>query len=161
MDDAIEKEYALVRRDDLSMMPALRDGETDRLLYDGMCGLCHRAVMFILRHDVSEMAFNFMPLQSDRLDTILPEGMDREELPDSMVIVTQRGEVLMKSDAALYIGERMGGIWRILGLLGKRVPAGLRDNIYDLIARIRHRLFAKPQDLCPVPPMRVRGRFEM
>ncbi len=160
VDEAVEREYALVKRGDLSLMPALRDGETDRLLYDGMCGLCHRAVKFILRHDVSETAFTFMPLQSERLDEVLPGDLTREHLPDSMVVVTERGEVLMKSDAALYIGERMGGIWRILGILGRRVPGVVRNGVYDLIARIRHRLFAQPEALCPVPPRRVRGRLE-
>lgn len=155
-----DKEYALVRRQDLALMPPLRQGQTDRLLYDGMCGLCHRAVKFILRNDVSEGAFRFMPLQSERVEEVLPGKLRPEMLPDSMVVVTQQGEVLMKSDAALYIGERMGGIWRILGLLGKRVPRGLRDSVYDLIASIRHRLFAKPDDMCPVQPERVRGFFE-
>ena len=158
--DEMEREYALVPRGDLALMPPLRAGETDRLLYDGMCGLCHRAVKFILRHDVTERAFRFMPLQSESVDEVLPDGYQRAQLPDSMVVVTERGEVLMKSDAALYIGARMGGIWRVLSLLGRRVPQGTRDLVYDLVARVRHKLFAKPDDLCPVPPARVRDYFD-
>lgn len=156
----MEPEYPLARRDDLALLPPLYPGRTDRLLYDGMCGLCHRAVEFVLRHDTSGTAFRFMPLQSERLAEELPAGYAPSALPDSMIVVTERHEVLMRSDAALYIGKRMGGIWRVLAHLGERVPRPARDAVYDLIAAIRHRLFARPEQACPVAPPHIRARFD-
>ena len=160
MSDEIEAEYALVRRDDIALMPPLHPGTTDRLLYDGLCGLCHNAVKFIFRHDTSRQAFRFTPLQSELVDQLLPTHVPRERLPDSMVVITTRGEVLLKSDAALYIAQRMGGVWRALGILGSLVPRSVRDAVYDSIAAIRHRLFQKPDDVCPIAPPHVRAQFD-
>ena len=157
-----EDDFDLRPRHDLALAPALRAGETDRLLYDGECGLCHKAVGFVLRHDVSQKAFRFTPLQSElAAESLKPSGVDFNALPDSVVVITARGEVFAKSDAALYIGERMGGIWRILARAAYAVPRAVRDEVYDFIARIRYRLFAKPAGLCPVPPPRARAMFEI
>jgi hypothetical protein len=35
----------------------------------------------------------------------------------------------------------------------------LGDAAYDLVARLRHRLFALPPDACPVTPPHLRARF--
>lgn len=137
-----------------------RAQETDRLFYDGGCGLCHRAVNFTLKYDKTGHAFRYTPLESELLDQALPEGYSREQLPDSVVVLTQRGELLMKSDAALYLGMKMGGIWRALAHVGYAVPRGLRDSIYDWVASIRHRLFAKPKEACPLLPPELRSRFD-
>lgn len=138
-----------------------RASSTDRLLYDGDCGLCHRAVTFVLEQDASESAFVFTPLRSERARAALPDPKLHTMLPDSIVVVTERGEVLTKSSAALYIGLRLGGLWRGLATLGRLVPRDLRDLAYDLIAAVRHRVFAKPQDVCPMLPPEMRSRFEM
>ncbi|MEC9398364.1 MAG: DCC1-like thiol-disulfide oxidoreductase family protein [Myxococcota bacterium] len=158
--DEIAKEFALVKRQDLGFMPPLHPGTTDRLLYDGHCGLCHRAVKFVLRHDMSETAFRFTPLQSEQVDAMLPSTTPKETLPDSMVVITSRNEVYTRSDAALYIGKRLGGVWRILATLAEGVPRQVRDTIYDLIAMVRHKLFEKPEEACPIAPPQIRGRFD-
>jgi predicted DCC family thiol-disulfide oxidoreductase YuxK len=61
----------------------------------------------------------------------------------------------------LYVLKRLGGIWRLLGILAGVVPTTLRDYFYDLIAGVRHRLFAKPVESCPVIPKHLRGRFDL
>jgi len=40
------------------------------------------------------------------------------------------------------------------------VPQGMRDLGYNGIARVRHRLFRRPTDACPVTPPELRARFE-
>lgn len=157
---SIEQEYALARRVDLALIAPLHPGTTDRLVYDGMCGLCHNAVKFVLRHDASQSAFRFTPLQSELIDAELPPGRRREDLPDSMLVFTARGELLTKSDAALYIGQRLGGMWRLLAMLGRVVPRGVRDTLYDYVAAVRHRLFPKPEEACPIAPPHIRARFD-
>jgi hypothetical protein len=37
----------------------------------------------------------------------------------------------------------------------------LLDTGYDGIARIRHRIFAKPPDACPILPAPLRDRFDL
>lgn len=141
-------------------MAPYRPTQTDRLLYDGGCGLCHHAVKFALEHDASGSAFVFTPLESERVDALLPGEVTSGDLPDSVVIVTQQGELLTKSSAALYMGMRLGGTWRLLATLGYLVPRPIRDGVYDFIASVRHRLFAKPQDACPLLPPEHRAKFE-
>jgi len=41
------------------------------------------------------------------------------------------------------------------------VPRFLRDGVYDGIARVRHKLFAKPSEACPLMPEELRRRFLM
>ena len=138
----------------------MRAGQTDRLLYDGQCGLCHHAVRFVLKYDYSKIAFRFAPLQSDVARKELPPPWTPEKLPDSLVVITAQQQVLLKSDAALYIAARLGGIWRQLANLGLRVPRVLRDEVYDAIARVRHSFFEKPVEACPVAAPEVRRRFD-
>ena len=70
---------------------------TETLFYDGHCGLCHGAVKFVLRHD-REAVFRFAPLQGSQF-----ESMSQ----DTMVVRTADGQVLMKSDAWIYILRRL------------------------------------------------------
>lgn len=153
------QDQALARPKPIMLKP-YRPDDTDRLFYDGGCGLCHKAVNFTLKYDPTGHAFRYTPLESELLDELLPPEHPRESLPDSVVVLTQRGEVLMKSDAALYLGMKMGGIWRALAHVGYAVPRGLRDVIYDMVARIRHRLFEKPKEACPLLPPELRSRFD-
>ncbi len=48
------------------------------------------------------------------------------------------GAVLLRSDAFLEMAAALGGVWKIC-LLGRLVPRFLRDGIYRLIVRNRHR----------------------
>jgi predicted DCC family thiol-disulfide oxidoreductase YuxK len=132
----------------------------DRLVYDGGCGLCHKAVNFTIAHDARGELFRFTPLESELVDTLLPTGVTRESLPDSMLVLTHDGRLLMRSDAALHIGKRVGGLWGALARIGSIVPRFLRDAVYDGVASIRHKLFAKPSDACPVLPPELRKRFD-
>ena len=81
-------------------------------------------------------------------------------MPDSLVVRTDDGRLLTRSAAVLHMLERLGGFWRVLAALAVPFPRPWLDRTYDAIARIRHRLFAKPQDACPVAPREIRARFD-
>jgi predicted DCC family thiol-disulfide oxidoreductase YuxK len=129
------------------------------LFYDGHCALCHRAVKFVLRHDRSGQAFRFAPLQGEMFQAKVAEGR-RAGLPDSVVVLTRDGELLVRSAAFLHIFRRLGGGWRVLAALLSLIPRGLRDIVYDFVARIRYRVFGKREDLCPIVPAELRARFD-
>jgi predicted DCC family thiol-disulfide oxidoreductase YuxK len=129
------------------------------LFYDGHCGLCHRAVTFVLRHDRSERAFRFAPLQGETFLARVAEER-RAGLPDSVVVLTRGGELLVRSAAFLHIFRRLGGGWRVLAAVLSVVPRGLPDFVYDFVARIRYRVFGKREDLCPIVPAELRERFD-
>jgi predicted DCC family thiol-disulfide oxidoreductase YuxK len=129
------------------------------LFYDGHCGLCHRAVKFVWRHDRDGRAFRFAPLQGETFQARVAEER-RAGLPDSVVVLTRDGELLVRSDAFLHIFRRLGGGWRVLAAVLSVVPRGIRDLAYDFIARIRYRVFGKRDDLCPIVPAELRARFD-
>ena len=132
---------------------------TEHIFYDGFCGLCHRAVRLVLAEDPSGTSFRMAALQSDTFERAVP-AEKRAALPDTVIVQRQDGMLLLKSAALLYILVRLGGYWRALGTLLGLLPIALLDVAYDFIARIRHKIFAKPKEACPIVPPHLRQRFD-
>lgn len=131
----------------------------ERLFYDGHCGLCHRSVLFVLHHDPAGRTFRFAPLGGPTFLSTLSEA-ERTGLPDSIVVQAADGRLLLRSRAAAHVLRRLGGGWQVLGSLVLVVPRPVADFVYDFVARIRHRLFDRPVDACPLVPADLRGRFD-
>jgi predicted DCC family thiol-disulfide oxidoreductase YuxK len=125
------------------------------LLFDGVCNLCNGAIQFIIPRD-PEGTIRFAPLQST-LGTRIQEqaGLSTEDL--ETVVLVEDGVAYTKSDAAIRVGERLGGIYRLLSL-GRLVPRGLRDRIYDFVADNRYDWFGR-KDQCMIPDEDVSDRF--
>ncbi len=121
----------------------------DRIFYDGDCGLCHGAVRFVSKRQPSGCVFRFAPLDGKTFQETVPEG-DREDLPDSIVVQTSNGEILVRSAAAVFIMKRLGAFWRGLGWVSSLVPRRLADGLYDIVARHRLRFFPRPSSSCPI-----------
>ena len=130
------------------------------LFYDGHCGLCHRCVKIALSEDRDGIAFRFGPLGGAAFLREVDEAT-RKTLPDSLVLVTRDGRVLVRSAAVLGMGQRLGGYWRLLAGAAWLVPAPVRDFCYDLLARLRHRLFPGTATACPLLPRDLQERFDM
>jgi predicted DCC family thiol-disulfide oxidoreductase YuxK len=131
----------------------------ETVFYDGGCGLCHRAVRFALWADRDGSRFRFAPLGGRTFRAAVPED-ERDRLPDSLVLETRGGALLTRSAAVLHMLDRLGGGFRVLAVLGRLAPPPAADALYDLVARVRFRLFARPPDWCPVVPARLRSRFD-
>jgi predicted DCC family thiol-disulfide oxidoreductase YuxK len=132
---------------------------TERLFYDGACGLCQRGVRFVLAEDPTGTRFRFAPLGGETFEREIPADV-RATLPDSVVIQRADGALLVRSDAALHVLERLGGLWRVFGTTLRVVPRPVRDFAYDLLARVRLRLFAAPKSACPLGPPAITRRFD-
>jgi len=122
------------------------------LLYDGVCGLCNRAVQFALRHDRRDR-LRFAALQSRLAKEVLARhGLDENPL-ESLVLVVDAGtaeeSALVRSEAALRLLSELGGVWRWMASLGRLVPLGLRDRCYQAVADVRYRVFGRYES-CPV-----------
>ena len=129
----------------------------DIVLYDGMCGLCSRAVRFIARHD-GRGQFRFAALQSGVGQALLSGATDLPaRLPDSVILVEADGAVRVESEAALRIAANLDGPVRHLARL-RVVPRPVRDAVYRLVARTRYRIFGR-HDVCEIPPPWLRERF--
>lgn len=114
---------------------------------------------FVLRHDRGGDAFRFAPLQGETFQARVAVAR-RAGLPDSVVVLTRDGELLVRSAAFLHILRRLGGGWEVLAAVLGVIPRGLRDFVYDFIARIRYRVFGTREDLCPIVPAELRARFD-
>jgi predicted DCC family thiol-disulfide oxidoreductase YuxK len=129
------------------------------VFYDGHCGLCHRFVRFALAEDRTGEIFRFAPLGGEAFLKSVPDGQ-RANLPDSIVLrATDRG-LLTRSAAVMHIFRSLGGVWRVIAWVLALIPATLRDGLYDGVAGIRYRLFARPAEACPIVPPHLRARFD-
>ncbi|MDX1388829.1 MAG: DUF393 domain-containing protein [Acidobacteriota bacterium] len=145
---------------DPAWIRALRPGSVDRLFYDGTCGMCHGTVRFLLSEDTSGTAFRFAPLDSDSFRSAVPSDR-RADLPDSVVLLTADGDLLVRSRAILVSMKRLGGYWRAIAVVLGVVPRTFADWVYDRIAAVRYKLFRRPDEACPVLPPRLRARFDV
>jgi predicted DCC family thiol-disulfide oxidoreductase YuxK len=133
------------------------DSAAHWLFYDGDCGLCHGVVRWVLARDANAV-FLFAPLHGESFTKRVAKEQ-HANLPDSIVLQTPEGALLLKSDAVRVMLLQLGGSWRTLGVLLGFVPRALSDWGYDLIAKVRHQLFKKPNDVCPMVPPELRSRF--
>jgi predicted DCC family thiol-disulfide oxidoreductase YuxK len=53
----------------------------------------------------------------------------------------------------------LGGLWTILGFALWYVPKPVRDHAYRAIGRRRYAWFGRKQEVCPLMPDALRGRF--
>lgn len=129
--------------------------EPPLILFDGDCNLCNRAVQFVLRRDPGGR-FRFAALQSAAGRAALQRAGVTGALPDSIVVL-HRGRVRTRSAAALAIARGLRLPWPLATVFWL-VPYGLRDLVYDWIARRRRRWFGRPA-VCWVPTPELRARF--
>lgn len=128
------------------------------VFYDGQCGLCHRTVLFLLARDPDGTLFHYAPLFGDTFDATVPADR-REGLADSVIVQRHDGVLLERAQGVFHALRRIGGFWGVVGTVGGWLPNGLSDWGYDRVAAVRHRLFKRPDEACPVVPAELRSRF--
>jgi predicted DCC family thiol-disulfide oxidoreductase YuxK len=143
------------------LVGARRPGTTPaRLYYDGTCGLCHGAVRFLLAEDRDGQGFRFAPLDSDAYRAAVPEAT-RDAMPETMVLLDGAGETRSRWRGVLALASALGGWWRLLAAPARLLPRRAGDFLYDRVAAVRHRWFARPGDVCPLLPDELRSRFDL
>jgi len=99
--------------------------------------MCQGAVRFLARRDRSE-DLRFAPLGGATFRRLVPEAA-RAGLPDSLLVLTAAGTLLVRSDAVIHLLRRMGPVGRLGGSLLSCLPRSLRDWAYRLMAHQRSR----------------------
>jgi predicted DCC family thiol-disulfide oxidoreductase YuxK len=125
------------------------------ILYDGECGLCSRAVVWLIAHDPGRRLV-FAPLQGETARRI---RVTRPEIPvgmDTVVFVEPSG-VHLRSKAFLHVSRHLGAPWRLAYHL-RWLPAFPLDLLYGFVARVRYRIWGR-HDSCRLPGGGERGRF--
>jgi predicted DCC family thiol-disulfide oxidoreductase YuxK len=124
------------------------------ILFDGVCVMCSGVVNFVLRRDAARH-FRFLAIQSEA-GKVLAHRFGIDLLNPETFAVVRNGELLFKSEAALAIAQKLPG-WRWTWPV-RALPRGLRDFIYDRVARSRYRLFGK-RETCLMPTSDIKARF--
>jgi predicted DCC family thiol-disulfide oxidoreductase YuxK len=127
------------------------DGVPDRLiLFDGVCVLCSRWARFVIDRDPAA-SFRFVAVQEPYGRALAGRlGID-PGFPETNAAMIG-GRAYFKSDAAIEVLSRLPG-WSWIRL-GRVVPRGLRNAVYDFVARNRYRWFGRRDDcLLPTPEL--------
>ncbi|MGB3143411.1 MAG: thiol-disulfide oxidoreductase DCC family protein [Maribacter sp.] len=126
------------------------------ILFDGVCNLCNGAVQFVIERDKNDV-FRFAALQSEIGQKLVNErGIDTETV-DSIILIEPNVAYYTKSTAALKIAEDLNGLWSTLSIF-LWVPEGIRNIVYDFIAKNRYKWYGKKQE-CMIPTPELKAKF--
>lgn len=123
------------------------------LFFDGVCGLCNKAVDFSLSHQ-KNASLRYAPLQGETAQKLLPESLTKDL--NTLVLWTPKG-VKTESDAVLILASHFRAPWNWLAAL-RIVPRFLRNGVYRMIAKNRYRIFGK-KDTCRLPSLAEKELF--
>jgi predicted DCC family thiol-disulfide oxidoreductase YuxK len=126
------------------------------VLFDGECRLCHRVVRFIAQRDPHGHIV-FAPFQSDLAISLLTPHEVPSCARETLVLLDGTG-AYTRSTAALRILRYLNRPWPVLYCL-IIIPPVLRDALYRMIARLRHRLGGarRPSGPPAIVHERIRG----
>jgi predicted DCC family thiol-disulfide oxidoreductase YuxK len=122
-------------------------------VFDGVCVLCSGGAGWLMRHDRRDL-FRFASAQSP-----LGEALYRHyglALDDTYILIAD-GRAYGKSAGYLRMLDILGGVWGVAKVF-YLVPAGLRDAVYDMVARNRYRWFGKV-GYCALIPDAMRAKL--
>ncbi|MFN4972229.1 MAG: thiol-disulfide oxidoreductase DCC family protein [Bacteroidota bacterium] len=130
----------------------------DRVLfYDGVCAMCNKLVLFLLKRDKKELIF-FMSLHSPQAKTKLAHyGISySSEAPDTIYYLT-KNRVYSHSDAILKVCTDIGYLTILFKIAGI-IPLFIRNELYTWIAKNRYTWFGKSQT-CSLLTLEERKRI--
>ncbi len=129
--------------------------EHDIILFDGDCNFCTGWVLWVIKRDKKDR-YRFSALQTTAAQQLISRQNLKWEGMESVILISN-GIVYSKSDAALRIASGLGGIYKAASVCFI-FPGGVRNFVYDFIAKRRYSWFGK-RDQCFVPDEKLKGRF--
>jgi predicted DCC family thiol-disulfide oxidoreductase YuxK len=137
--------------------PAVPPFPDDRsiIIFDGKCVLCSGFANFILRAD-RKRRFRLLAAQT-QTGAALYRHFALDPLDYETNVLLEEGRAWFKSEGSIRIFERLGFPWSLVSI-GRLLPRGMRDWLYDLIARNRFRWFGRRQT-CYLPDPSQADRF--
>ena len=120
------------------------DKDTNVLLLDGDCGLCHRLAMFMDKNLGSMKKIKFQPIESSSSQELIQSFPKKQQNMDT-VYLYMNGKSYTRSSAAIRCLLFLKWYWKIWFPFVWIVPLPLRNFVYKVIAKYRHRIFSKPE----------------
>ena len=133
----------------------MENNEQTVIIYDASCNLCSSLVRFIIRLDKKEK-FRFASLHSSFVKNKMPHVVSDELMPDSLIYF-EEGNIYLRSDAALRVAKKLGGIM-LITYIAFILPRNWRNGVYDYIAKNRYRWFGKREE-CMLGGKEIQDRF--
>ena len=127
------------------------------VLFDGICNLCTGTVTFIIKRDGKDK-FRFASLQSEVGKQLMEERHIDPTSNNSIIVIEPQVAYYVKSTAAIEIAKELGGLWPVLQVFSYLLPEGIRDSIYEFIAKNRYKWFGK-KDSCMIPTPALKSKF--
>lgn len=122
-------------------------------VFDGACVLCNGFVRFLLAHETAP-ELRFAAMQSSAGKALMERAGLPADDPDSVILI-EGDRIDYGARAVLRALRLMRLPWRWIAVLAK-LPAGLLEPPYRLLARNRHR-FGRPSSCAVAEPGRVLG----
>jgi predicted DCC family thiol-disulfide oxidoreductase YuxK len=125
------------------------------VLYDGTCGLCSKAVQWILRHE-ADKDIVFAPLQGETAAAlrgrfaVIPETV-------ATVVYVDGDHAYLRSKAFLHLAKHLRAPWRWVHAF-RWLPGFMLNGFYRFVAAIRYRVWGRV-DACQLPSPENRARF--
>ena len=120
---------------------------TDVLLLDGDCGLCNRLAIFMDSNLDPRHKIKFRPIDSGFSQELIKTFPKNQQKQDTVYLYRNQ-KSYTRSSAAIRCVLYLKWYWKIWFPIFWIVPLPLRDFIYKIIAKFRHRIFSKPK-VCP------------
>ncbi len=126
------------------------------ILFDGICNLCNSSVQFIIERDKKDV-FRFVALQSELGQEICNYVGVNPKITDSIILYEPGTAYYLKSEAALKIVAEFHSVYTLL-VIFKIFPIGIRDSIYDYVAKNRYKWYGKKEQ-CMIPTLELKAKF--
>lgn len=126
------------------------------ILFDGVCNLCNSSVNKVIKWDKKNV-FMFASLQSEYGKGLIDSLNIDTENTDSIILYEPGVSYEIKSTAILRIANVLGGFWKLMNIFFI-LPTGLRDLVYDFIAKNRYKWYGK-KDSCMIPTPELKAKF--
>jgi predicted DCC family thiol-disulfide oxidoreductase YuxK len=163
-DSCVRGRSAFIQRPG-KMTEPIQIGDRLLVLFDGHCGLCNRAVRWLLRRDRGDR-LRFAPSDSPKFAAVMDQyraaAEDSQAGPETILVVRDLGDaaekVLARSQALLALLRELPQPWPAVAAALGWIPRPLLDRAYRLVARWRYRIWGRIES-CPVPTAEKQRRF--
>ena len=125
------------------------------IIFDGMCVLCSSFAQFVIRTD-GKRCFRLLAAQSP-IGAAPYSHFGLDPVNYETNILLQDGRIWIKSEGTIRMLEQFGFPWSLL-VIGRLLPRGVRDRLYDIVGRNRLRWFGV-RKTCFLPDPSQADRF--
>ena len=117
----------------------------DILFLDGDCGLCNRLAIFMDRNLDLRNKIKFQSIDSVSSQELIKTFPKNQQDQDT-VYLYRKQKTYTRSSAAIRCLLYLKWYWKLWFPIFWIVPLPLRDFLYKIIAKYRHRIFSKPKE---------------